>query len=44
MRCWLPQTVRLPMVDVTLYLVDAHRLSTLWKVLPEYWGEAPGRR
>lgn len=29
-------------VDVTLYLVDAQStIDTLWKVLPEYWGEAP---
>ncbi|AOO55499.1 RidA family protein [Raoultella ornithinolytica] len=29
-------------VDVTIYLVDAQStLDTLWKVLPEYWGDAP---
>jgi enamine deaminase RidA (YjgF/YER057c/UK114 family) len=29
-------------VDVTLYLVDPeHSVDTLWKVLPDYWGEAP---
>ncbi|MFY0177248.1 RidA family protein [Raoultella ornithinolytica] len=29
-------------IDVTIYLVDAQStLDTLWKVLPEYWGDAP---
>ncbi|EMF1900126.1 RidA family protein [Raoultella ornithinolytica] len=29
-------------VDVTIYLVDAQStLDTLWKVLPEYWRDAP---
>ncbi|MCE3026680.1 MULTISPECIES: RidA family protein [unclassified Salinicola] len=29
-------------VDVTLFLVDPEStLDTLWKVLPEFWGEAP---
>lgn len=29
-------------VDVTLYLVDPEQnLEALWKVLPQYWGEAP---
>ncbi|WP_455556488.1 RidA family protein [Comamonas sp.] len=29
-------------VDVTLYLVDPEKhLDTLWKVLPDYWGQAP---
>jgi enamine deaminase RidA (YjgF/YER057c/UK114 family) len=32
-------------VDVTVYLVDApSTIDAVWKVLPEYWGEAPGRR
>ena len=29
-------------VDVTLFLVDPEAiLATVWKVLPDYWGEAP---
>ncbi|MGS3447434.1 RidA family protein [Klebsiella electrica] len=29
-------------VDVTVYLVDApSTIDAVWKVLPEYWGEAP---
>lgn len=29
-------------VDVTVFLVDPQStLDTLWKVLPDYWGEAP---
>ena len=29
-------------VDVTLYVVDPEKnLDALWKVLPDYWGEAP---
>ncbi|KNC90083.1 RidA family protein [Trabulsiella odontotermitis] len=29
-------------VDVTVYLVDPEStIDTVWKVLPEYWGEAP---
>lgn len=29
-------------VDVTLFIVDPEStLDTLWKVLPEFWGEAP---
>lgn len=29
-------------VDVTLYVVDPEKnLNTLWKVLPEFWGNAP---
>ena len=29
-------------IDVTLYLVNPEAiLDTLWKVLPDYWGEAP---
>lgn len=29
-------------VDVTVYLVDAQStIDQVWKVLPEYWGEAP---
>lgn len=29
-------------VDVTVYLVDPETtLDTVWKVLPDYWGDAP---
>lgn len=29
-------------VDVTVFLVDPQNtLETVWKVLPDYWGEAP---
>lgn len=29
-------------IDVTLFLVDPQStLDTLWKVLPDYWGDAP---
>lgn len=29
-------------VDVTLFIVDpAQHLDRLWKILPDYWGEAP---
>jgi enamine deaminase RidA (YjgF/YER057c/UK114 family) len=29
-------------VDVTLFIVDPEKhLDTIWKVLPEYWGQAP---
>ena len=29
-------------LDVTLFLVDPEKnLDTLWKVLPDYWGDAP---
>ena len=30
------------MIDVTLFIVDPEsNLDTVWKVLPDYWGEAP---
>ena len=29
-------------IDVTLFIVDPEsKLDTIWKVLPEYWGNAP---
>ncbi|GGM29281.1 hypothetical protein GCM10009425_44810 [Pseudomonas asuensis] len=29
-------------IDVTVFIVDPEtRFDTIWKVLPEYWGEAP---
>lgn len=29
-------------IDVTLFIVDPEsKLDTVWKVLPDYWGEAP---
>lgn len=29
-------------IDVTIFLVDPEaNLDTVWKVLPDYWGEAP---
>ncbi len=29
-------------IDVTVFIVDPEsKLDTIWKVLPEYWGEAP---
>lgn len=29
-------------VDVTVFIVDPEvAMETIWKVLPEYWGDAP---
>jgi enamine deaminase RidA (YjgF/YER057c/UK114 family) len=29
-------------IDVTVFIVDPEsRFETIWKVVPEFWGEAP---
>jgi enamine deaminase RidA (YjgF/YER057c/UK114 family) len=31
-----------PLIDVTVFIVDPEsRFETIWKVVPEFWGEAP---